>query len=61
MTTENLLTIAEQMHSELCGCDDKTCMLTDEIYDWLYNGDAAYLADVDVPDLIKEWKEYTGE
>jgi hypothetical protein len=57
----NILRIAEQMHSELCGCDDKTCTLTDEIYDWLYNGDATFITNADVPGLLKEWKEYVGE
>jgi hypothetical protein len=57
---DKLLKIAEQMHSELCGCDDKNCTLTDEIYDWLYNGDAASLTYGDLPDLIEEWKEYSG-
>jgi hypothetical protein len=58
---DTLLNIASQMHSELCGCDDKNCTLTDEIFDWLYNGDAALLTESDIPDLLKEWREYTGD
>jgi hypothetical protein len=58
---DKLLKIAEQMHSDLCGCDDKNCTLTYEIYDWLYNGDTAAVANATVPDLLKEWKEYEGQ
>lgn len=53
-----LTEIARAMHGEICDCDDKTCEMTTEIYDWLYNGDAANLTMADVPDLVKEWKEY---
>jgi len=55
-----MLEIAQKMHDEVCGCDDKTCTLTDEIYDWIYNGDAHNLTLDDVPDLVGEWKEYVG-
>jgi len=59
---ERLLAIAQAIHSEVCGCDDKSCTTTDEIYDWLYNGDNpdSYTL-ADVPDMIAEWKEYEGQ
>lgn len=53
---QNLLNIAHLMHGELCNCDDKTCTLEGELYDWLHDGDAASLTEVDVPALVKEWQ-----
>lgn len=62
MDEKLLLKIAQTMHGELCDCDDKTCELTGEIYDWLYNADQPdALTLEDVPALIKEWKEYDGQ
>lgn len=56
-----LLGIAQAMHSELCGCDDKTCDDVNEIYNWLRSGDNASLTEADAPALVKEWREYYGE
>lgn len=64
MTNEQvkkLSKIAELMHGELCNCDDKYCTLENEIFNWLYNGDAENLTEADVPDLIGEWREYDGQ
>ncbi len=53
-----LLALAEAIHGEVCGCDNKRCTLTGEIYDWLYSGDVDDDATVD--DLVAEWREYNA-
>lgn len=55
--------IAEAMYRELACADsvqEKT-LLVDEICDWLYNGDNPCYTMADVPDLLKEWREYEGQ
>ena len=60
MDEKMLNKLANMVHNEVCGCDDKTCETPQEIYDWLANGDAQHLTEADVPALVAEWKEYEG-
>lgn len=59
----NLLEIANAMYRELSGADNRQekAELVDEIYNWLREGDAKNLTLADVPDLLNEWREYSGE
>lgn len=57
-TEERLLSIARQMHGDLCDCDDKRCTLTGEIYDWLVEGDLD--DNPSVEQLVSEWREYAA-
>jgi hypothetical protein len=59
MNEKKLLKLAEMIHALVCGCDDKRCNITNEIYDWLYNGDAHHLTESDVPALVAEWRSYS--
>lgn len=60
---DNLLAIANAMYRELSGADNRQekAELVDEIYNWLREGDAKNLTLADVPDLLNEWREYSGE
>jgi len=60
---DNLLAIANEMYRELSGADNRQekAALVGEIFDWLREGDAKNLTLADVPDLLNEWREYSGE
>ena len=50
-----MLRIAQAIHGEVCGCDDKRCATYQEIYDWLEGGDLD--GTETVASLIAEWQE----
>jgi hypothetical protein len=51
------LELARQVHAEVCGCDDKRCETTTEIYDWLSDGDTEGLT---LEQIVAEWNEYSS-
>jgi hypothetical protein len=55
---EAVLARARAIHAEVCGCDDKRCPITDEIYQWLVAGDRGQGRTT--ADLVAEWTEYTS-
>lgn len=56
---ETVLELARSVHSEVCGCDDKRCSVTNEIYAWLVEGDRGESSTVE--QVIAEWREYDQE
>lgn len=59
----NLLEIANAMYRELSGADNRQekAALVGEIFDWLREGDNQHYTMEDVPALVAEWREYSGE
>jgi hypothetical protein len=55
MDTDNcIVDLTVQIHSRVCGCDDKGCRLLVEIEDWLAE---AGMLSRSVDDLVAEWEE----
>ena len=52
---ERLLSLSREIHGEVCGCDNKRCTVTGEIYDWLESGDGG--EGRAMADLVTEWQE----
>lgn len=51
-----MLALANAVHDEVCGCDNKRCSVTGEIYEWLSEGDGG--DGRALADLVAEWREY---
>jgi hypothetical protein len=55
---EAVLARARAIHAEACGCDNRRCGVTNEIYQWLVAGDRGQGRTT--ADLVAEWTEYTS-
>lgn len=52
--------LAQEIHRITCGCNDTTCIETDDIYNWLCAGDSPWSYTLDMAgDMAREWLEYS--
>jgi hypothetical protein len=55
---EVVLARARAVHAEVCGCDNKRCNLTNDVYQWLMVGDKGEGATTEA--LVEEWRAFNA-